>query len=100
MQPGVAGGLGSERQQPVVSALGPAAVKAAIGRRVLPIAVEPLGDAGSVGTGLGLQARQTAVELDDARPFVEERPPVFARPAVALRVKRRGPSDRHRPLAL
>ena len=100
MQPGVAGGLGSERHQRVVRVLGPAAAEAAIGRRAHRIAVEPFGDAAREGAGFGLFARQPAVELGDARPFVEEGPPVFARPAVAPRVKTRGPSDRQRPVAL
>ena len=80
--------------------LGLVAPEPAVGRRAHPVAVQPLGDAAREGPDLGLLARQPAVELGNGRSFVEEGPPVFARPAVALRVKRRDPSDRHRPLAL
>ncbi|HZZ26134.1 MAG TPA: hypothetical protein VFE60_27870 [Roseiarcus sp.] len=83
----MAGGLGSERQQRVVALLGLAAAEAAVGRRAHRITVEPFGHTAREGTGLGLQARQAAVELGDSRPFVEEGPPVFARPAIALVAK-------------
>ncbi len=61
------------------------AAEAAAGRRAHRIAVQPFGDAAGEGAGLGLRARQPAIELGDARPLVEEGPPVLARPAVARR---------------
>ena len=83
MQPGMAGRFGAERQQRVMGVFGLAAAEAAPGRRAHRIAVQPFGDAAGEGASLGLVARQPAVELGNARPFVEEGPPVLARPAVA-----------------
>jgi hypothetical protein len=60
--------------------------------------IQPFSDAARESAGLRLFAWQPAVEFGNARPFVEENPTVFARPAVALRVKRRDPSDRKRGL--
>jgi hypothetical protein len=59
----------------------PAAAEAAAGRRANRIAVEPFGHATGEGAGLGIGARQFAVELGDAGPLVEVRKPVLGRPA-------------------
>src|ERR1700722_17106401 len=89
MKPGVAGGLGSERQQRVVALLGRTTAKAAVRRRAHRVAVEPLGDAAREGARLGLIARETAFELADASSFVEEDLPVLGRPSVRTRPQQR-----------
>ena len=53
------------------------------------VAVQPFGDAAGEGAGLGLGARQPAIELGDARPLVEEGAPVLGRPAVVAGRKQR-----------
>jgi hypothetical protein len=69
MQPGVAGGLSTEAET-------------APRRRAHGISVQPLLRAAGEGAGLGLAARQSAIELGDARPLVEEDIPILGRPAV------------------
>ncbi len=70
-----------------MAVFGFAATMAATGRRAHRVAVEPFGDATGKGAGLGLIAWQASVELGNARPFIEEGPPVFAQSAVAARAQ-------------
>ena len=89
MQPRMAGLFGAERQQLVVGAVACTATAAAAGRRPNRIAVEPLGHAAGEGAGLGGRARQPAIELGDAPPFVEQGPPVLARPTITAGAQQR-----------
>ena len=78
MQPGMAGRFRAEGKQRVVTVFGLAAAKAATGRRAHRVAVEPFGGTAGEGAGLGLIPWQAAVKLGNARPFIEEGPPVLA----------------------
>jgi hypothetical protein len=94
MQPGVAGGLGSERQQWVVGVLRLTAAEAAAGRRARRIAVQPFGHATDEGASLRFCAWQPAIELGDARPPVIERQPILGPSSAAgAEGRRRPPCD-------
>ena len=86
MQPGLAGGFDAVGQQRIVGVFTIAASETAPGRRAPRIVVQPFGDAAGEGLGLGLRTRQSAIELDDAGPFVKKDLPVLDRPSVTATV--------------
>ena len=88
MQPDVAGGFDAVGQQRIVGVFTIAASETAPGRRAFRVADLPFDDATGKGLGLGLRARQSAIELSDAGPLVKEDLPVLGRPAVSGRPKK------------
>src|SRR5215210_3474423 len=83
MQPDMAAGLGSNRQQRIMRAV-TAAVTALTPCGAGRVAEQPFGSAAGKRTSLGLGARQSARELGRAGALVEECPPVVCGPPTAV----------------
>ena len=85
MQPGMAVRLDPEGEQPFMAMIAPATGETTLRRRAHGITVKPSGNAARESPGLGLGARQAALELGDRGTLTEEEEPVLGRPAVATR---------------
>src|SRR5215207_9295992 len=84
MQPYMAAGLGSKRQQRIMRAVTAAAVTALTPCGAGRVAEQPFGSAAGERTSLGLGARQSTRELGRAGALVEERPPIVSGPPTAF----------------
>jgi hypothetical protein len=87
VQPGVPPGLGSERQQCVVSTLGSPAAQAAAGLGPDGMLDQPLANAARVGARFSIGAGQTAFDLGEPRALVEEGPPVVRGPTAPVSLR-------------
>ena len=83
VQPDVGSGFRPVRQDSSITAFDLAAPRTTAWCRRGRISVQPLDNAACERLSLGFSAWQSAVEFHNSRPFVEERPPVLGRPAVA-----------------